>query len=170
MTLRRSGPPERRTPLTSTTKLSRTGALTRSAPARVSTSREPRPRPSRPAQAAGSAIPRKLADYILERAEGCCDWCGRYCLNGWYSRQHRNPRAMGGRAGANTAANLVLLCGSATSKGCHEKAERSDIPAAREAGFRLRDHENPDTTPILRHGLVRVLPTADGWVPYEEAA
>lgn len=112
----------------------------------------------------GSPIPRPLADYILERAGGCCDWCGRYCLNGWFSRQHRLARGTGGRRDAHTAENLVLVCGSATSIGCHLRCENTDIPAAREAGFRLKPGQNPAEVPILRHGKHLVYPTANGWV------
>jgi len=156
--VKRGPGPSRRTPLTRSAPLR---ARARSA-GHVDPGQTP-PAPSRRSQGAGTPIPPALAAYILERAEGCCDWCGRYCLNGWYSRQHRQPRGMGGRAGAHTAANLVLLCGSATSPGCHLRAE-SRIDEARGAGFRLRPDEDPDTTPILRHGLVLVLPTAEGWV------
>jgi 5-methylcytosine-specific restriction protein A len=72
---------------------------------------------------------------------------------------------MGGRGGAHTAANLVLLCGTANSPGgCHLRCEHDDLDAARSAGFRLRPGEDPETAPILRHGVSWVLPTSEGWL------
>lgn len=169
--LSRKTPLTAKTGLTTRTELSRGSELTRasSLPRGVHV-----PRPRSTAQRGsstgrsdqGTPIPRDLAAWILERAEDCCDWCGAYCLNGPYSRQHRAARGMGGRSGANTAENLVLLCGTANSPGgCHLRCEHDDLDAAREAGFRLRPGEDPAATPIHRHGVSWVLPTSEGWTP-----
>lgn len=58
---------------------------------------------------------------VWERDEGRCVGCGKYLRAGdWWSMQHRKAR---GQGGSNEPPNLILLCGSATSKGCHRMAE-----------------------------------------------
>jgi hypothetical protein len=57
---------------------------------------------------------------VWERDNGLCVACGLFLTAGvWWSMQHRQRRGVGG----NLAANLILLCGSATSRGCHRAAE-----------------------------------------------
>lgn len=65
-----------------------------------------------------------------------------------YSLQHRIPRGMGGSRDArlNMPANLILLCGSATT-GCHGAVE-SDRAAAREAGYLVWRSQDPTQVPV----------------------
>lgn len=87
-----------------------------------------------------------------------------------YSLQHRLARGAGGRVGGglNTAANLILLCGSATSPGCHNLVENTG-PGRAEAyqlGFAIRGEiTDPAVTPIFRHLAEWVVPSTDGWIP-----
>jgi len=75
---------------------------------------------------------------VFTRDEGCCARCGS-AITGERGRDwsvhHRRPRGSGGsRIGwVNSAANLVLLCGSGTT-GCHGHIE-SHRTESYEAGF-----------------------------------
>lgn len=138
---------------------------------RPSRSREgvgPTPPKRRPAKA--KPIPAKLRKLVIERAEYSCDRCGRNLIGQQYSLQHRRSKGAGGRRDGylDTAANLVVLCGSATSAGgCHEWAERrSGRTTESSQGFVIRGElDKPETVPILRHGTDWVHPTAEGWEP-----
>lgn len=83
---------------------------------------------------------------------------------GGYSVHHRKPRGMGGSKdpAINTAANLLLLCGSGVD-GCHGWVETNREQAI-DLGYlisRLSDRP-PDTVPVKRWGVEWVLLDADG--------
>jgi hypothetical protein len=98
---------------------------------------------------ASTSISPALRAYIYERDEGRCQRCGRPCLDSEHSIQHRRPRQMGGDRNANRPANLVLMCGSATT-GCHAWAEFGNRTAAYQKGWLVHRWEDPAATPILR--------------------
>lgn len=101
---------------------------------------------------------------VWERDGGACAWCGGPVWEGDHSLQHRRARGMGGtrRLDANSPANLVLVCGSATTK-CHHDIESHPQEAARR-GFRLRQGEDPARVPVLYAGRVWVvLGHEGGW-------
>lgn len=108
---------------------------------------------------------------VIERSEYSCDRCGRNLIGQRYSAQHRLARGMGGRRGGylHTAANLVILCGSATSAGgCHqfvESAERGQ--GVREGFVILGSVVAPEAVPILRHGREWVVPGDGCWITSE---
>ena len=92
--------------------------------------------------------PDRATRFLVYEREGLrCACCGvpldsETC---WRSIQHRKARGVGG---GNEMANLILLCGSATSDGCHLRAEqRSDEMHAR--GFWLRSDEDPALVPVM---------------------
>ena len=63
----------------------------------------------------------------------------------WRSIQHRKAR---GQGGTSEMSNLITLCGSATSSGCHWLAEqRSDEMIAR--GLVVRSDQDPLTVPVV---------------------
>lgn len=101
---------------------------------------------------------------VWKRDEGRCARCGNP-LGSSYSRQHRKPRAMGGtsRAEINCPANLVMLCGSATT-GCHGWAEshRQDAAAL---GYLVASWQNPHEVPVWcsYRQQWRLLDCAGGW-------
>lgn len=105
-------------------------------------------------------IPTALRRAVYVRDRGCCQRCGRACLTESHSIQHRRPRQMGGDAGAHTMANLVLLCGSATT-GCHGHVESYRIQAYAD-GWLVRRHDDPAAVPVLRFGRTRTL-VAERW-------
>lgn len=95
-------------------------------------------------------IPPKVRDLVWTRANSCCERCGRgLTRNNDHSLQHRVPRKMGGskRPWINGAANLALLCGTATTQ-CHGLME-SKRELARSEGYLLSDHMDPAASPIL---------------------
>ena len=112
-----------------------------------------------------TAIPGKLRKYIHERDEGRCQRCGRFIGSGPRSVHHRRPRGMGGSKYANTAANLLLLCGTGTSAGgCHAWVEGSRTRAEK-YGFLVRQGHDPAAKPVFRYLRSWEIPTACGWVP-----
>jgi hypothetical protein len=100
------------------------------------------------------SAPKPTADVreaVLTRDMRLCQWCGRGVdpSSGDYSLQHRRARGTGGSVAddTNTAANLLTMCGSATT-GCHGHVE-SHPNDARARGFRLFQWQAPDTVPAL---------------------
>lgn len=91
---------------------------------------------------------------VWARAGGCCELCG-YDLQGRpstaYSIHHRLPRRMGGRSvpWINTASNLLLLCGTATTpRSCHLLIE-SQRASAYGYGWLLREGQSPADVPVV---------------------
>jgi 5-methylcytosine-specific restriction enzyme A len=118
-----------------------------------------------------STVPRKLRDMIIERAQGCCDRCAKYLPGQQYSLQHRRARGAGGRKGAHTPANLIVLCGSAnTPNSCHNFVENTGEGRAEAYayGFAIRgEARKPEDTPIFRHLQSWVIPGDGVWIPSE---
>lgn len=113
-------------------------------------------------------VPQSLRELVLERDEYKCVRCGCSIVGRQYSLQHRKARQMGGRKGAHTAANLIVLCGSATSAGgCHEAVE-SHREDARGLGYSVPSWGDPERLPVWRHGFGWQLPTGDGWISCDE--
>lgn len=109
-----------------------------------------------------------VRDVVLDRASGCCERCGGrlHDADRWlvaHSFHHRQPRGAGGssRAGINSPANLLLLCGSGVT-GCHGEVE-ANRTAAYEAGWLVKHPLDPATVPVLTaHSPRPVLLTVDG--------
>lgn len=128
-------PLNRKTPLTATKGLSAARELKRG---------ETKPRPPR-----NTGPTPAVRRTVTERAGGACERCGR-AITGDYSIHHRKPRGMGGTRDpkANSPANLVLLCGSATSPdGCHTAVERFR-QAAINTGYIVTRTADPEGVPI----------------------
>jgi hypothetical protein len=109
---------------------------------------------------------RTTRELVLERDDYTCACCGHSILYGQYSLQHRNARGMGGTSdpAINSPANLVTLCGSATTPGsCHLLCEQRD-GSLQALGFWLKTGQDPATTPVAHasYGWVLLLP--DGGV------
>lgn len=114
-----------------------------------------------------STITMSVRRTVLARDLYRCQRCGKFLGVGQnslpsatYSLQHRLARKMGGRHGAmvevvDGPANLVTLCGHATTRhGCHTWAE-SRATEANEQGYVLREGQDPATSPLLTyHGWV----------------
>lgn len=115
-----------------------------------------------------STGPDKLTrDAVYLREKGCCAACGIYLPDSaWRSIQHRVAR---GQGGGNETTNLVLLCGSATSPGCHRKCEDRD-EHMHAAGFWLESWQDPASEPVMLHGAdggITVWLTDDGEYAYQ---
>jgi hypothetical protein len=88
----------------------------------------------------------------VARDNGRCVACGRTTTQ----VQHRRAKGMGGTSdlSANLPANLVLLCGSATT-GCHGRAEDRADPWGEDRGYVLshgRGVPPPTAAPVWRFG------------------
>lgn len=100
----------------------------------------------------GSGIPPRVREAVLLRDGHHCRRCGRSVIDQPASIQHRLPR---GRGGKPTLANLVLVCGSATTPGsCHDWMEHVDRAQAYDDGWLCRTGEDPADVQVLTH---------DGW-------
>jgi hypothetical protein len=117
------------------------GASKREFPARNGT----RPAASRrPVRETGPS--RKARALVWQRDLGRCVACGKTLRDGdWWSIQHRVAR---GQSGTNDLFNLILLCGSATSAGCHRRAEDRDREF-NARGYWLHSWEDPAMVPVM---------------------
>jgi hypothetical protein len=118
-----------------------------------------------------------VVELVTERDAWCCVRCGRNVKGsqrgvGW-SMQHRKARSMGGTSELvcpwiNSAENLCLVCGSATTL-CHGEIEENPVEA-REMGYaisRISVHL-PADVPVFVFALAQfVYLTPDG--QYTEA-
>ncbi|HEY2087668.1 MAG TPA: hypothetical protein VGH54_16830 [Mycobacterium sp.] len=116
-----------------------------------------------------SVVPKKLREMVVARAEYSCDRCARQLIGQVYSLQHRRARGAGGRAGAHTPANLIVLCGTANTPGsCHNFAENTGEGRAEAyaLGFAIRGEARaPEDVPIFRHLREWVIPGDGVWIP-----
>lgn len=112
-------------------------------------------RKARSAKRVHQTGPSKLVVQLVYRRDGGrCIRCGRAVQferrgEDW-SCQHRRARGSGGdvRPETNLPANLVILCGSATSAGgCHQHVE-SHREEARLAGLSMRWKQDPTRVPL----------------------
>lgn len=114
----------------------------------------------------------EVVDLIGARDNGRCAVCGEVVSGerGWdWSCQHRLRRGGGGtrRPWVNWPSNLVLLCGSGTTR-CHGRVEVNRTWAER-FGYRVVDGVTlPSGSPILHavHGWA-YLTDGGGWIPCE---
>ena len=105
----------------------------------------------------------KTRALVWARDEGRCVACAKVIAEGdWWSMQHRLARGQGGGNGCD---NLIVLCGSATSKGCHRRAEDRDREY-NARGYWLESWEIPALTPVVVFSPggcgVSAYPTCDG--------
>jgi len=124
-------------------------------------------RKRRPARDTGpSPIVRGL---VITRWGFRCAACGISVIGRDWSIQHRQARGMGGTSdpAVNQPSNLVLLCGSATSPGCHLLCEQRD-PDMHGRGFWLYSWEDPKAVPVMvaserGSGVTAWLDDLGGW-------
>ena len=89
---------------------------------------------------------RKVRVLVCERDNWQCVGCGSPLRAGtWWSLQHRKARGVGGD---NSPSNLIVLCGSATSPGCHRRCEDRDREM-HARGLWLRSDEDPAMVPVM---------------------
>ena len=112
---------------------------------------------------------------VLARSDGYCERCGLAVRGGtgWvreHSFHHRRPRGMGGSRAAdtNSPANLLLLCGTATT-GCHRQVE-ANRHRALDQGLLVPQGHDPATVPVAtRLGWI-LLDHDGGWTTSEGSA
>lgn len=101
---------------------------------------------------------RTTRELVLERDDYRCACCGASVYERPYSLQHRVARQMGGTPdpAANSPANLITLCGSATSPGgCHIACEQR-TEQLNPLGFWLWSWQDPEVEAVAHavHGWV----------------
>jgi hypothetical protein len=109
------------------------------------------------------SIPKKVRDALKERAEDCCEICGKPGNNA----HHRKNRSQGGQ---DVLTNLMLLCGSGTT-GCHGWVTVNPEMSYRN-GWSVPSYKDPAIVPVRRRGE-RVMFADDGFlivVPELEAS
>jgi 5-methylcytosine-specific restriction endonuclease McrA len=115
-------------------------------------------------------VPAKVREAVLARDGYCCQRCGAglRIAEGDYSLQHRDNRGMGGSKLKHAMANLVALCGSATT-GCHGHVESEPLESDR-MGWSVPNGVTPEEWPVLRFGRSWEQPGEKRWektVPHE---
>jgi hypothetical protein len=102
-------------------------------------------------------------ELVKQRDDWTCACCGNPIVGSNFSLQHRLARGGGGTSdpAINSPANLILLCGSATT-GCHGLAESRDA-AMHRLGFWLKHGQEPAKVRVAHavHGWVRLLDNGD---------
>lgn len=159
--MKRGGELKRYAPLQAKAKLSARTSLTR--------------RKAQSAKRVNKTGPSKLVvQLVFDRDGGCCIRCGkavRFERRGEdFSVQHRRARGNGGdpRPETNLPANLVILCGSATSAGgCHQHVENNRTEA-RLAGLSMRWKQDPARVPLSTWWGPVVLDDKGGWTLLEQ--
>jgi 5-methylcytosine-specific restriction endonuclease McrA len=153
-------PLQRHTELRSSSSLKRTGAKK---PHKASASTMPAKATKAPRYTGPTT---KMRNAVLARDDYTCQRCARDIRNCPYSLQHRLPR---GRGGKNTMANLVTMCGSATTPGmCHDHVENRERAQARIDGWLVPSDINPEEWPVRRFGHEEYqMPGETGWTPAE---
>jgi hypothetical protein len=109
-------------------------------------------------------VPARIRDAALCRDGRCCQRCGISLHGRDYSLQHRDARGMGGSKTKHTLANLVALCGTATT-GCHGYVESQPIESDR-LGWSVPNGATPEEWPVFRFGASWEQP-GDEWVKAE---
>ena len=110
----------------------------------------------------------KTRGLVLARDNHTCAGCGKPVGGAytWWSLQHRVARGVGGQ---NTPENLISLCGSATSRGCHLACEQRSADM-HDRGLWLASYEDPALRPVTYwDGRVAWL-TSQGGLVYEAPA
>lgn len=113
-----------------------------------------------------TAVARSVRLVCQQRDEGRCVRCSRYCSS--LQLHHRRARGAGStrRPESGLPANLIHLCAfpdvDLVVGGCHEWVE-SNREDAREAGWLLRQHQDPSAIPVRRFGLLVLLDNDGGW-------
>jgi hypothetical protein len=108
----------------------------------------------------------KTRGLVLARDDFQCVACGKTVGGAftWWSLQHRKARGVGGD---NNPVNLIALCGSATSEGCHRRCEDRD-PDMRACGYWVESWENPALVPVLYFSQgIRAFLTAEGGLLFD---
>ena len=108
-----------------------------------------------------SKVPARIRQAALRRDEWTCQRCGISLYGRDYSLQHRDNRGMGGSKTKHTLANLVALCGSATT-GCHGHVESQPIESDR-WGWSVPNGVTPEEWPVFRFGTSWMQP-GEEWV------
>lgn len=153
--MKRSPMPPRKTPLTSSTPLSRSPRKPVGA----------RSKPLSSARPKVSDAEKRARELVYARSGWVCEGCRQARAAEW---AHRVTR----RVGPWCPANGLHLCNDLTARpdkrGCHEWCHGKDRPEAEALGWILRTHHDYLTYPVWlpAHGLV-LLGTDGSTVPYE---
>lgn len=116
--MKRSGPPQRKTPLKAKKPMDRGRSQLQRGLRDLDAAAERAngPRSRAPVKDTGPTPAQKAA--VWDRDGNRCQWCGRRDVS---QIHHRLPR---GRGGDNRLSNLIVLCGSGTT-GCHGRVEHN---------------------------------------------
>lgn len=152
--MKRGGPLQRRTRLAPGAGPQRRTELRQVSPAPAKAARRSTRRPD-------TGPSEKVRAKVKARDKGCCVVCG-VTVDADYSIHHRRNRGPGGSKSPliNLPSNLLLVCGSGTTR-CHgDLTDNRDRPEALAAGWvvSLNAKHTPASIPVKHaiHGLVRL--------------
>lgn len=162
--MKRGGPIQRKTPLTSSSPLKRTTALSVSPLARSAlhanqAAHRQQPKAKRRVQ---PAVPAKILTALKARSGGVCEMALQGCTSQASDPAHRIRTGMGGRKGEAKAAHDVLSNLTHACRLCHSRTH-AEPAFAYSLGLMLRDGSDPLAECVFYRGFRRWL-TDDGLV------
>lgn len=143
----------RRAPLAAKSELKRTAALRRSPLARSALHAQVAERATQPKRRTAQPIAAKVRRELAARSGGVCEIGAPGCTGQATEAAHRVKRGMGGRKGAALTGHDVLSNLLHVDHHCHHQLCHANPAAAYAAGWMLREHEHPATTPALYRGV-----------------
>lgn len=152
--MKRSAMPARSKPLKQKSPLKRTAALSASPLARSAVHAREIRRANQPKRATASrpAIPARIRAALHARSEGLCEIATEGCM-GWAAEDsHRLKLGIGGRKGNARKAHDVLSNLLHACHNCHQTRGHRSPAEAYDAGWMLREYQNPLKEPVLRRG------------------
>lgn len=100
-----------------------------------------------------TSIPQSARNAVVDRSGGVCEGCGESRATNIHHRKYRS------RGGTHEVHNLVALCGSGNTSGCHGRAHSGE---GKDLGWAVPSWAHPEFWPAYRYDV--------GWVIYHDQA
>jgi 5-methylcytosine-specific restriction enzyme A len=165
MTLARKSDLRRKTPLTAKTGLRRTAFNRSPKSASAVHARQRENQPSK--RTTASPVPAKVRAVVAKRSGGWCEIATKDCTGLASEFAHRKKNGVGGRHGAAAVAHHVASNALHGCHNCHQVRCHREPAQAYDAGWMLREHQDPIAEPVLYRGVWRLLDDHGATFPIE---